>query len=184
MGACAVSEIGYGTSAGEAFDKIVEDCIYEYGDDSYNGTFSTCSLQRVHRLFSVYKKGNEEKAREYLRKMNIGKRDAHAVDLGVKYYEVRKARFVKGKGNFKAMFCVNNKVFSTLAKAKEYALSYAKQTRNEVVVTKKYVNQNGDDGLGYVDMSVKQYTKMPKRIPSNATVKEIHAYYFFGWAAE
>lgn len=184
MGACDVHAIGYGATAGEAFDAIVEDCILRYGDDQYNGKISTCSLQKCYRNFDIYKKGNEEKAWKFLEKLNVDKRDAYAVDLGVKYYEVRKCRFVKGTGSFKVQFCVNRKIFNTLKQAKDYALAYAKQTKEKAVVTKKYVNQNGDDTFGYVDVSVKEYTKKPKRIPDNATIREIHAYCFYGMAAE
>jgi len=44
------------------FREIVEECIYEYGHDSYNGTFSTMSgVSVVNRTFS-----NRDNAEEYI----------------------------------------------------------------------------------------------------------------------
>jgi hypothetical protein len=48
MGACSFSEVQFGKSAQDAYDKAVKQALYEYGHDPYNGTISTTNgIQQV-----------------------------------------------------------------------------------------------------------------------------------------
>lgn len=62
MGACNFIEFCVGKTAGEAFDELVEQSVWEYGHDPYNGTISTTSLSR--RPVKVIRKRFTEKARQ------------------------------------------------------------------------------------------------------------------------
>ena len=192
MGACEVCTVRSGESARKVFNIICDEDEREYGCDSYNGSFSTCSLTRVHNLFDKYKKGNERKAFEFLEKRDIDKRDVEAVDLGVKGYLVRKCKFVKSKNDLKLRYFVKDtegverfgKSFSTMDKAKEYALEKALRTGNMYEVSKRYIDdRSGSQDLGNAVIEEKEYRSRPKRIPKGATVTEIHMYAFYGWAA-
>lgn len=46
MGACNFIEFKVAKTAREAFDELVEESVYEYGHDPYNGTISTTSMSR------------------------------------------------------------------------------------------------------------------------------------------
>ena len=61
MGACEVSTVRSGESARKVFNIICDEDEREYGSDSYNGSFSTCSLTRVHNLFDNTKRGTRKK---------------------------------------------------------------------------------------------------------------------------
>ena len=46
MGACNFIEFKVAKTARQAFDELVNEALYEYGHDPYNGTISTTSLSR------------------------------------------------------------------------------------------------------------------------------------------
>ena len=51
MGAHNFLTFGCGDTAKEAFDKLVEEAVYEYGHSPYNGTISTTRLNNRHHTF-------------------------------------------------------------------------------------------------------------------------------------
>ena len=77
MGACNFIEFKVGKTARDAFDELVEDSVYEYGHDPYNGTISTTSLSR--RAPKVIRKRYTVKAQEEAVKV------AEADDWGEKW---------------------------------------------------------------------------------------------------
>ena len=46
VGACNFITFGEGRTREEAFRDLVEEALWEYGHDPYNGTISTCDLSR------------------------------------------------------------------------------------------------------------------------------------------
>lgn len=46
MGACNFIEFGRGKTKEEAFDRLVDDALWEHGHDPYNGTISTTYLSK------------------------------------------------------------------------------------------------------------------------------------------
>lgn len=192
MGACEVCRTEYGKSFKEAYRKVVRDDREDYGNDAYNGSFTTCSLQRTFRIADVYKKGNEKKAWERIKDIDIDKRDAYGVDMGVCRYEVVKCRTEKrGTGKTEAKYCVESdadesgrfKAFGTLAEAKAYAERKSLEDGCSCYISKRYLT-DGDDWLFHTKIETKEYRSRPKSIPKNAVLNEIHAYYFYGLAAE
>lgn len=194
MGACEVSAVRSGLNANSVFDALRDEAKHEYGYDAYNGSFSTCGLTRVHRMFSTYKKGNEDKAFKFLENRNIDKRDVEAVDLGVRGYVVKKYKYVKGKNSLKLRYVVTKtsqgnsmeyaKIFTSLDNAKAYALKASMETGKTYEVTKRYVDEKShEQSVGYTTIESKEYKNKPKRIPKDAVVREVHVYAFYGWAA-
>ena len=194
MGACSVSEIRKGESAGRVFDKMCEEYIREYGDDSYNGTFSTCDFCGISlRMTGMFKQSNVKTAEKHIREHmdRMGKRDAYAVDMGIDHYEIVKTKLVSTKRKPSVHYFVANyetgkrvKTFEQLDKAKVYATDTATKEGTELYVGKCFSDQYGHDELFTTVTDVKIKKSKPKTVPKGAVLKEIHAYYFYGWAAE
>ena len=55
MGAVSFSNSVKAKTAGEGFNILVEQALYECGHRSYNGTISTCSMGRCTLSFKEYK---------------------------------------------------------------------------------------------------------------------------------
>jgi len=83
MGACNFSNMATAKNAGEAFDNLVEDAVYEYGHSGYNGTISTCCLGRCTLSFKKFDKANIDSAYKHIEDMDWGNKwTADYVDLG------------------------------------------------------------------------------------------------------
>lgn len=82
MGACNFIEFGMGKTKEEAFDRLVDEALWQYGHDPYNGTISTTRLSR--RPVRVIRKRYTEKA----------KKDAVAVAEADDWGEKREARAI------------------------------------------------------------------------------------------
>lgn len=85
MGACNFIAFGKGKTAREAFDMLVDEALYVYGHDAYNGTISTTSLSR--KPVKVIRKRFTEKAIEEAYKVAEDdgwgeKWESRAIDLG------------------------------------------------------------------------------------------------------
>ena len=195
MGSCLVSTIEYGISADEAYDKIYEHDLRQYGDDAYNGSFTTCTLRKVLKLANKYTASNQEKAYKLFQKQeNVGKWEALGIDMGIHHYEIIKPRFTKVSGKTFVRYCVhalddngksslNFKTFDTMDKAKEYALFQTAKLNRGHAIQKKYITEYGQTELATVTLDIKTTNRRPKTIPKGCTLREIHAYYFFGWAS-
>lgn len=188
MGSCIVETIELGRNAHDAYDNVVEECLREYGDDTYNGSFSTCSLDFVHNLSKDGSLISEEKARKFLEDRDVEKWTAEAVDMGIHHYEVRKCRVLPVKSP-KTLYAVQGKnyfrSFDTLAKAKDATKALALEhgaTETPFTIV-KYCGEPNGLSYGEAKVEVKTYKKRPKKIPANAVLAEIHQYYFMGCAA-
>ena len=84
MGACNFIEFGKGETAQEAFDKLVDQALWEYGHDPYNGTISTTSLTgRPVRIADEWAEDVRELAIIEADYNEWGeKREARAIDCG------------------------------------------------------------------------------------------------------
>ena len=194
MGACEVSEIRKGENAVRVFDKMCGEYTCEYGDDNYNGTFSTCNFYGVSlQMTGMFKQGNVKIAKKHIneRMEKIDKRDAYAVDMGIDHYEIVKAKLVSTKRKVSARYFVGNyetgkrlKTFEQLDKAKAYAIEMATKENEGLYIGKCFGDQYGDDELFNTKMDVKIKKSKPKTVPKGAVVREIHVYYFYGLAAE
>lgn len=193
MGACSFIEVAYAGSAREAFDSLVKDAIREYGNRSYNGTISTCSLGRTVKTFEKYSKTNEDKAYKLIEKDNYGEKwYAKAIDLGTVYYEVitiKKLASKKEKPKWTMMYVVHygerTKLFKTKTESDAEAIRLLKNGEKDVYVSKEYTNLvKGSEIVSEFKIEKKQSKTKPKSLKSNQTCKEIHKYMFYGFAAE
>lgn len=84
MGACNFIEFQAGETAGDAFNFLVDEALFMYGHDPYNGTISTTRLKRGHATVA-------EQWSEAAREAAIGmadadgwgeKRESRAIDCG------------------------------------------------------------------------------------------------------
>lgn len=198
MGAQAFTEIAEGINIREVFDRLVRDAIYENGNDSYNGTISTCNLVgRPRKVFDKYSLDNIDVARVFIKNDNYGEKwQADWIDLGVCRYEVRtvKKKTKKPTAEYKMQHCVyeygetlrDKKLLAhkdTKKAADDIAIKYALEGK-EVVVEKDYVKIKGDALETDFEITTKNYDKKPKLKPMEGRViVEIHKYILYGWAA-
>ena len=74
------------SSPRQAFEELVEQAIYDYGHDAYNGTISTCGLGRERRPLDIkpnFCKENINVAYKYIQDHDYGKKwVADYIDLG------------------------------------------------------------------------------------------------------
>lgn len=194
MGACSVSEMRNGESAARVFEEIRETCIAEHGDNEYNGTFSTCDFCGITlRMPGAFTNANIRAATQYIYKHidEVGKRNAYAIDMGISHYEIIKPRIIPVKSKPELRFFIasyggkkENRTFKTLREAKEYVSGLVRDREDYFYIGKCYINEKGSDALFRAEFDTKIRKKKPARVPKGAVVKEIHAYYFYGMAAE
>lgn len=199
MGAQPFTHLIEGSNPSECFERLVNDAIYEYGNDSYNGTISTCTLGRMTVLADKYSDTVLKRARKKVNDDENGdKRVATVLDLGVVGYDIVTAKKVpvkaKEKAEYRTKFVVlkeaydSSKVIATKetkTEADEYAISQAlKEPNFDYRVAKRPVKINkGSEYLTDIEISVKRVKTKPKKAPKNAVVSEAHKYLFYGWAA-
>ena len=179
-------------SPSEAYESLVEQAIYEYGNDCYNGTISTCEfVGRPVKLAEKFNKSMWEKAEAYARKKDYGSKwEARCLDLGVSKYitrEVKNARTHKDSPVYKTKFCVMDcnsiiKQFDEKKKADEYAKKRILDTGSKYVcVKKKRMLVSGTDTVSDFTLVEKEYKSKPKNT-TGKTVTEKHWYAFYGLA--
>lgn len=193
MGACSFIKTAYAGSAREAFDSLVKDAIREYGDNSYNGTISTCSYGGTVMRFDKYSKSNEDKAYKLIEEDGYGEKwDAKAIDLGIVHYEVttiKKVSVKKEKPKWTMMYVVHyggrTKLFKTKTESDAEAMKLLKNGESDVYVSKEYVNTvKGSEVVSEFKIEKKKSKTKPKSLKPNQTYNEIHKYMFYGFAAE
>ena len=202
MGACGVSRIVEGTDVEEIWDAIVKDCIREYGEDSYNGTFSTTRLCGKIKSFPKCTKSVEKEARAIVTRMfkndEVRKWQSYYIDLGVTGYLVTqvKKETVKADDKFRLKYCVIKeaefsrddrviKSFATKKEADDKMLSVALKEHGSYHVERRYVNEGKSPVTTRCKVSNKIYKSKPKlKAMDNRKIEEIHKYLFFGMAAE
>lgn len=85
MGACNFLNECVSKNYKDAYASLVEDALYEYGHDPYNGTISTCYLSRraPKVIQKTYGPRAEKAALKLIESEDWGeKREARVLDLG------------------------------------------------------------------------------------------------------
>ena len=163
----------------DAFDRLVSEYEREYGERSYNGTISTCSLGNCKLSFDKYSESNYKKAKEYISDNHYGSKwITDYIDLGVVGYKVITVKkvFLKNKPSYKLRFVVSkysnfekiktNFNYLTKKEADEKALLLTLDSGVEHIVSKEYVlvnNSKSDCSRFYVDNKI--YKNKPKLKP-------------------
>lgn len=181
-----------------AFDSLVVGYEREYGERSYNGTISTCSLGNCKLFFDKYSEINYKKAQKYIVDNHYGhKGSADYIDLGIVGYKLVtvKKELLKNKPEYKLRFVVltykcfekvqTNFNYSTKTEADEKALTLTLESGVAHIVSKEYVlvnNSKSDCSIFYIANKV--YKNKPNLKPmKNRKVLPIRKYLFFGWAS-
>ena len=203
MGATNFVETVLAKTAREGFESLSENARYEYGNDGYNGTISTCSM--ANRPFYIfkdsYKKSNDEKAMEMIENDDYGEKWlAKHIDLGVVEYKIIKPKKInteKEKPKYTLAYTVkpidylcnqgrgyyNIPSFKTKTEAVNKAMELASKDNAEYFVSKEYVLNEGNSEVARIELEEKSYKTKPKNIPKGCRLIEIHKYMFFGWAS-
>lgn len=170
----------------------------EYGDRSYNGTLSTCSLGVCRMKFEKYSESNLKKAYKYIEDNHYGEKwQADYIDLGVVGYNVVtvKKKTLKNKPEYKLRYvvCKNKWLelsptdynFATKTEADKKAMELTLNSGVEYAVTKEYILvKNSKNEVTRCEISTKAYKSKPnlKAIPGRKIVP-VKKYIFFGWAS-
>lgn len=198
MGSVAFCKLVEGRDIEEIFDKLVDDAIRIHGDDSYNGTISTCSLvNRAMKTYSKYNEENEETAYKWIEEVEqFGEKwEARYVDLGIIGYDVIsvKKKTLRPNVEYKMQYCVyqikglEEKVLlthkDTKKAADDEAIKYALLGK-KVCVEKNYVKTKGSAITTEFEITTKRYKNKPKMKESeNKKIVPIKKFYIYGWAA-
>lgn len=179
-------------SARAAFNAAYANDEYNYGHDSYNGSFTTMDYCGVRKTFDGKFTANKLKqARKFIDKEvnNTDKRDAYVVDMGVVDYTITRVKAIKTKGKGRAvtkyvvLYGNNSGAFyDTLEAAKKCAMSQA-LNYSDVRIEKRAVYTGGESTVMRFERVVKKYKHRPTRVPEGAKLTERHAYIVYGWAA-
>ncbi|MBN1040382.1 hypothetical protein DVW12_17020 [Clostridium botulinum] len=138
-----------------AFDSIISEYERKYGEKSYDGTISICSLGSCKLSFDKYSESNYKKAQKYIIDNHYGNKwSAYYIDLGVVGYTVItvKKELLKSKPECKLKFVIStykyfekiqtNFNYSTKTEADEKALILTLEGGVEHIVSKEYVIAN------------------------------------------
>lgn len=194
MGAMRFCVVENGRNASEVFDRLAEEARLEYGNDSYNGTISTCSLcEKPSKTYSTYSAKVEDEAYRFIESQNYGEKwVANYIDLGVCGYELveikRKGR--KSDAKFQMMYNIYNESGKIVgsekikASAEHKAMEYALKADEQVIIKKEQTAVRGDSRVCDVAIERKFFEKKPRipRAPGKELVA-IHKYMFYGLAA-
>lgn len=198
MGSAEVCKSIKSTDVRRGFESLVSEATYDYGNDSYNGTISTCSLARCEFKFDKYTPANEKKAIRLIESSlyRVEKGTVHYIDLGVIEYrviEVKKEKNPKFNPKYKLQFVVRQKFkdydleyFEKQKQAEDFAAKKTLETGCIHVVTKEYIlarEKGVDNKVSATAITTKSYKSKPKlKDMPNRKIEEIHKYIFFGWA--
>lgn len=197
MGASSFQMMAVAPSAKIGYEKLVKDAEYEYGHDSYSGTIATCSLGRVTKSFTKYDCTNRIFAKDHIRALDNGEKyRADVVDLGVKYYIVRKVETTTNEvtAEYKRMYAVcdydgilkpsKNHVFDKKTDAMDCAKKEALSGKNGIRIRKMPILQEGNDIAVEFKVTETECKEKPKKVDKGCKVIEMHEYIYYGWAAE
>ena len=182
------------TDARTAFETLFEDAIYDRGHDKYNGTISTCSMGCCKLSFDKFVASNTKKAEKLIRELDNGEKwVAHNIDLGVTGYTQTTAKKVPRTANaqyawkFKVINCETGKMvdsrayFDTKEEARKKAIACAEKGLWVAVTNKEKILISGSNVMEEYHPETKALARKPKKMTSS--MKAIHRYIFFGWAA-
>ena len=200
MGAVAFSKTIEAYSAEEAFQMLCEDARYEYGNDRYNGTISTCDMGRVKTIADKYSKNVEKKAFKMIKDAGYGyKRVADCIDMGVVEYHTISDKKLSEKSKVKAEYRQKYVIileddygrdkevsyWDTKTEADKEAMKLALKNNIEYIIKKMPVKINRGSNVVTTIRLVKKVTKTkPKKAVDGTVVKELRKYMFYGFAAE
>jgi len=199
MGAMNFSHRVLAQSAEEGFNRLVGGAISEYGDRSYNGTISTCSMGRLRQVYAKPTETNRKNAYKFIEKDDYGQKwVADYIDLGVVEYKVltikkdhldtkpavvRVKYTVRGYDRYDGDGKIE-KYFDTKKEADDYALRLAIRNNKQYYTHKEGVVVEGDTRVTKTIIEEKKYKTKPKLKPMpNRKIVEIHEYIFYGWAS-
>lgn len=209
MGATNFTYKYEGTDPRSAFDALVSELVYEYGNDSYNGTASTCSYsgrclstrdlcrkagisenapakERVKAAYDYADKALDDASKWY----------ADAVDCGITKWVVSKTKITKAVPrdavapkyatrwvvtDFNGTPISRSAVKETFSAAKAYAMDHVDE--RPARIERRKVLVSGSEPTYSITYEDKTYDRKPARVPKGATLKAIHTYVFYGWAA-
>lgn len=195
MGAISFQELGFGKDPREAFDTLVREAVFEYGNDPYNGTIYTCRMGECEKSFEKHNKTNTKKAHEFAedRIGRFEKRIANYVCIGVHHWEV--SEIVKertgNKPKIRQKFVVRKEpegnIFATKdsrSDAENLAFFSALRTGHTYHVSKEGVPVNGVCGkLSSFFVNKKTYKTKPKlKDKTGRKIYPVYAYLFYGLA--
>lgn len=203
MGAVSFMQCGYGENYKDVFNDLVNEATYEYGNNDYNGTISTCFISSYKKMADVYSASVEKTARKLAagNMDDVYKRNCVVLDLGIVHYEIVKVKKIipkiTRKAEYKQKYAVmrweDNEIFSKMIKhydTKKEADADAirrslKNPNDSYFVVKRMINtNNGDDTVTQFKTEIIKRKTKPKTIPEGCIVKEIHKYLFYGVASE
>lgn len=197
MGACNFVERAKGVSPRDVFECLRRNAEFEYGNDPYNGTISTCSLSgSPHKVSDRWNKTAEKKAMQYIKSRDYGSKwYAEVVDAGVVEYEIctlKRVQTPKADAQFQTRYGVyvggkHERDFPTAAAANAYVRDNLYRYAGDayaVEVKKHSVRVKGNhDTVTRYEQSIRVTKTRPKRVPKGAVVREVHMWYFYGWAS-
>lgn len=176
------------------FKEIQQQCIREYGEDSYNGTFSTCYNLYFKGLNSnKYSEKEEKKILEKYNDCDLDTGCAMCIDLGVLNYEITTTHIEKEKvtktPKFKKSFIVRyidnrqevEESFPTKKLAEEHAIKISQQGFKFITIEQGYSLIEGNPVVSRIKTTKKVSKTIPKNLKSNQICDEIHVYYFIGY---
>ena len=209
MGAELFTMTEKGNDVKEVFNNLVEEALYMYGNDPYNGTISTTSLANEVRLpKEVQNSKNKNKAiNELLMKdENFGfihKWETRYADLGVSHYESyvpkwvadarkpkikrgvrteRKFSVVKKQNNTRTKSYQARNDFPNVTEAKKYAKEQALKTGEEFTIMQHRSNDEMFQ-VGHMNLIADGKTyKTPRKLKTKV-VKPVNEFIFFVYAA-
>lgn len=198
MGACEIYETVVAGSAREGYDRLVEEAVNMYGEDSYNGTISTTYGYTMKKFDMPKTKKAEKELNAFIKKCyeKCGKRDAICIDLGVVSYEriklVKKTK--KSSATFRQMYVLKirkgfndfriEKTAEKKSDLDKHIMTYLKKGY-EVCIAKEPVNVNhGNTELATYSRAFEFFKRKPKATKDTLEIREMHKYIFVGWAAE
>ena len=199
MGTLKVRLAVVAESAEQAWREIVAEAIEKYGNDSCNGTFSTCSFIRITKKFEgKVTKSNLVAARKMVDELfddyKVDMRLAYAIDCGIDHYALVSVKKIKAAGRPKQKFVVVwsigerewEKAFPSLDEAQDEATKIVLEDASvERVYVQKRSVYEGNNMSAFTYMRVTKVLKSkPKRIPKGARLVEYHKYYFYGLAVD
>ena len=193
MGAEAFCIVTENTDARKAFNALVEQARYDYGNEPYNGTISTCSMGRCTRSYDQFSQEVLEEAYALVESREGGQKwVAQYIDLGVCGYETveikRQSR--KSDAKFKMGYVLYDEDgkyrgdANTKGEAEGKAMKLAYENNMTITIKKEHRRISGNSVVCEVSLKRAFSEKRPRltRAPGKEIVP-IHKYMFYGWAS-
>lgn len=209
MGAELFTMSAKGNDVKEVFDNLVEESLFMYGNNPYNGTISTTSLANEIRLPKEVQKSKDKKKAlgEVLMEDQyfgfVRKWETHYADLGAVHYESyvpkwvtdtrkpkiergvrteRKFSVVKKQNNTRTKTYQARNKFPNITEAKKYAKEQALKTGEEFTIMQHRSNDEMFQ-VGHMNLIADGKTyKTPRKLKTKV-VKPVNEFIFFVYAA-